>query len=126
MKKIWLLAGLLIVAVLVVSFTIMSGMNNATTSTSDTSTSGASDQSASITALSLSDVAKHSTQGDCWVTYQGKVYDLTAWLPIHPGGSGAISPYCGTQNFEQAFATKHGTTKIAKFMKVATYKGDFA
>ena len=34
----------------------------------------------------LDDVAKHATKDDCWSIYKGKVYDITAYAKIHPGG----------------------------------------
>lgn len=49
----------------------------------------------------LSEVKKHDAKSQRpWVTYQGKVYDLTDWIPAHPGGEvilraagGSIEPY---------------------------------
>lgn len=37
--------------------------------------------------FSLAEVAKHSTKEDCWIIIQGKVYDVTKFIPKHPGGS---------------------------------------
>ena len=34
----------------------------------------------------LENVAKHSTKDDCWTIHKGKVYDITAYAKIHPGG----------------------------------------
>jgi fatty acid desaturase/cytochrome b involved in lipid metabolism len=34
----------------------------------------------------LDDIAKHNTPKDCWVALHGNVYDLTKFLPTHPGG----------------------------------------
>ncbi len=54
-------------------------------------------------------IAEHNTRQSCWVAYQGQVYDLTAWIRQHPGGAGAIAPYCGTvEEFEQAYDRRHG------------------
>lgn len=36
---------------------------------------------------SLASVARHSTPSDCWVIVRDKVYDVTAWVPQHPGGA---------------------------------------
>lgn len=36
---------------------------------------------------SLASVAKHNTPEDCWVIVRGKVYDVTPWVPKHPGGA---------------------------------------
>ncbi|ROT36561.1 molybdopterin binding oxidoreductase [Sodiomyces alkalinus F11] len=35
----------------------------------------------------LSDVRKHDAKSDRpWITYEDKVYDITDWIPAHPGG----------------------------------------
>lgn len=34
----------------------------------------------------LSDVAKHDNENDCWMAIEGKVYDVTKMIPQHPGG----------------------------------------
>jgi cytochrome b involved in lipid metabolism len=36
--------------------------------------------------LTAAQVAKHATQSDCWVILHGRVYDVTRYLPFHPGG----------------------------------------
>ncbi|KAG0568065.1 hypothetical protein KC19_7G183900 [Ceratodon purpureus] len=35
----------------------------------------------------LEDVSHHSSPSDCWLVIWGKVYDVTRWVPNHPGGS---------------------------------------
>jgi cytochrome b involved in lipid metabolism len=42
----------------------------------------------------LADVAKHATASDCWQAYQGKVYDMTAYIPNHPAGDKILAG-CG-------------------------------
>ena len=42
----------------------------------------------------LDDVAKHTTQFDCWMAIEGKVYDVTSYVGKHPGGK-AILRGCG-------------------------------
>lgn len=36
---------------------------------------------------SLASVAKHNKPNDCWVIIRDKVYNVTAWVPRHPGGA---------------------------------------
>ena len=81
--------------------------------------------SGNSTGVTESVLADHNSETDCWVAYQGKVYDITSWLQKHPGGVNAILPYCGTSSqFEEAFTKKHGTTKVALLMKVGIFMGD--
>lgn len=35
-------------------------------------------------------VAKHNTKEDCWIIINNLVYDVTKWIPIHPGGESLI------------------------------------
>ncbi|KDQ60181.1 hypothetical protein JAAARDRAFT_32561 [Jaapia argillacea MUCL 33604] len=41
------------------------------------------------------DVAEHRTASSCWVTRNGKVYDVSAFLPDHPGGDDLILNHAG-------------------------------
>jgi len=41
------------------------------------------------------DVEKHKSPASCWVTRAGKVYDVSAFLPDHPGGDDFILKYAG-------------------------------
>lgn len=53
--------------------------------------------------LTGQDVAKHNSQDSCWVIVHGKAYDVTEFLPEHPGGSKIILMYAGkdaTEEFE--------------------------
>ena len=36
---------------------------------------------------SLSEVKKHNKRNDAWVIYKKGVYDITKWIPLHPGGN---------------------------------------
>jgi hypothetical protein len=44
----------------------------------------------------LSDVAKHNTPADCWMILNStEVYNVTAFLSLHPAGAGPMTPFCG-------------------------------
>ena len=47
-----------------------------------------------LTLQRLSEIAKHNNPLDCWVTISGSVYNLTEWVPDHPGGRDAIISMC--------------------------------
>lgn len=36
--------------------------------------------------VKLEEFIKHNVETDCWVSVRGKVYDVTSWVPKHPGG----------------------------------------
>lgn len=56
---------------------------------------------------SLSEVTAHASAKSCWTAVSGKVYDVTAWVAEHPGGSEAILSLCGKDG-TQAFMSQHG------------------
>jgi len=43
----------------------------------------------------LTEIAEHNTETDCWLLIDGKVYDGTDHIILHPGGT-AILQGCGT------------------------------
>ncbi len=57
--------------------------------------------------LTTAEIAKHNQTSDCWIIVENKVYNVTDYLNIHPGGAGKIIPYCGKEATE-AFQTKGG------------------
>lgn len=74
--------------------------------------------------LSAAIVAEHATRSDCWIIVDGKVYDVTQYIPFHPGGEGTIISNCGT-DATVAFTTKGGSGShsasakalLAKYLK---------
>jgi cytochrome b involved in lipid metabolism len=71
------------------------------------------------TGFTASEVAEHSTPDDCWLILEGKVYEVTEFIPSHPGGK-AILKGCG-KDATQMFA---GHPESAKAMKEKYYIGD--
>lgn len=68
---------------------------------------------------SMADVATHTGEASCWTAVRGNVYDVTNWVPDHPGGRRAILSLCGKDG-TSAFEGKHGgqdspEAQLAKF-----------
>ncbi|QID19349.1 cytochrome b5 domain-containing protein [Nitrogeniibacter mangrovi] len=58
-----------------------------------------------VPTYTLAEVARHGTEGDCWMAIRGQVYDLSAYLPDHPTRPSVIVPWCGKEATE-AYNTK--------------------
>ncbi len=58
----------------------------------------------------MADVAMHSSATSCWTVIDANVYDLTAWIPQHPGGEQAILSLCGHDG-TAAFHGQHDDAK---------------
>ncbi|KAL1917337.1 uncharacterized protein VTP21DRAFT_4993 [Calcarisporiella thermophila] len=65
--------------------------------------------------ISAAEVAKHNQQGDCWVIIHGKVYDLTNFLPDHPGGVKVITRWAG-HDATEAFDPIHPPDIIERYL----------
>ena len=65
---------------------------------------------------------EHASESSCWVTYEGKVYDVTNFLNEHPGGKKALFRLAGkdiTQSFYDV-----GHSKQAKAMLTKMFVGN--
>ncbi|EIW70925.1 hypothetical protein TREMEDRAFT_28420 [Tremella mesenterica DSM 1558] len=56
--------------------------------------------------ISFEEVKKHNKRDDCWVIINGTVYDVTDFLPRHPGGPGIILANSG-RDATQIFRPVH-------------------
>ena len=41
------------------------------------------------------EVAKHNTKQSAWIIIDTRVYDITSFAALHPGGEGLILEYAG-------------------------------
>jgi cytochrome b involved in lipid metabolism len=78
------------------------------------------------TVYTAEEVAEHASADDLWVVLDGKVYDITSWLPQHPGGAAVLLGNPGL-DFEEAFLRKHGRNPERQYAILETlYIGDLA
>ena len=62
-------------------------------------------------------VAQHASTSDCWTIMGRNVYDLTPYLPVHPGGPQQIARVCGKVG-TSAFKGEHGgKSSIQRMLK---------
>lgn len=66
--------------------------------------------------FTVEEVARHQSKGDCWVVLNNQVYDVTEFLPDHPGGKNAILLY-GGKDATKEFNMLHKPEIIEKYGK---------
>ncbi|MBY0538287.1 hypothetical protein K2P47_02725 [Patescibacteria group bacterium] len=57
--------------------------------------------------ITMQVVATHNDASSCWSVIDGKVYDLTSYVPKHPGGKSEILAICGRDG-SSMFNGQHG------------------
>jgi len=62
--------------------------------------------SAAAAGYTMEKVKANASATSCWTVIKGNVYDLTAWINQHPGGSSSIKSLCGIDG-SAAFAAQH-------------------
>ena len=95
-KAFYILIGLLIVSILAL-FVLFGGKTNAPSTDANPAAAVQTQQPSTTDTLEkfmASDVAKHATGSDCWTIVNGSVYDITSYVPRHPGGD-EILQACG-------------------------------
>jgi flavocytochrome c len=73
--------------------------------------------------LTEAEVAKHDKENDCWVILHGKVYDVTEFLPDHPGGKKAIMLFAGKDATEE-FDMLHPPNVLKKYLPPEAMLGE--
>jgi L-lactate dehydrogenase (cytochrome) len=72
--------------------------------------------------LPMDEVAKHNTKDDCWVVLCGKVYDLTKFARVHPGGAKLIHENAG-KDATLVFELVHPKDIMEKLLKPSMTMG---
>ena len=57
--------------------------------------------------ITKEELAKHSKKDDCWLSIDGKVYDLSEFTLDHPGGSDALLLYSGKDATKEFHMVHH-------------------
>ena len=84
---------------------------------------GAKTMASSSGGLTEAEVAKHDKDNDCWVILHGKVYDVTEFLPDHPGGKKAIMLFAGKDATEE-FDMLHPPNVLKKYLPPEAMLGE--
>ena len=64
--------------------------------------------------FTLAQVATHNTSTDCWIILNTtEVYNVTAFLSIHPAGPSPITPFCGKDATAAFNAVGHSSSAVA-------------
>jgi len=75
--------------------------------------------------ISKLELALHNHVNDCWISIDGKIYDVTSFLKNHPGGERIILDLAGTNVTDQFFEV-HSVEVLRKYgpkLQVGTLEG---
>jgi len=73
--------------------------------------------------LSGQEVEKHNNKDDCWVIIHGKAYDVTEFLPEHPGGPKIILKYAG-KDATETYEPIHPPDTLDKYLDKSKHLGE--
>ena len=79
-----------------------------TSTPTPTPTSTPTPTQSGVKSITRAEVAVHNKESDCWTYVDNKVYDLSKWLPDHPGGAFLVLSMCGVDG-AAAFRDHHKT-----------------
>ncbi|KAI9050543.1 hypothetical protein LZ554_005704 [Drepanopeziza brunnea f. sp. 'monogermtubi'] len=72
--------------------------------------------------LTGAEIAKHNSRESCWVIVHGKAYDVTDFLPEHPGGPKIILKYAGRDATEE-YEPIHPPDTLDKYLDKSKHLG---
>lgn len=73
--------------------------------------------------LTGEEISKHNSRESCWVIIHGKAYDVTEFLPEHPGGPKIILKYAGKDATEE-YEPIHPPDTLDKFLDKSKHLGE--
>ena len=78
-----------------------------------------------IRVVTLAELGTHSVKNDVWMAIHGMVYDVTQFLPIHPGTEDLISQY-GGMDADVGFDMFHEESILKQHLVPSTFVGVLA
>ncbi len=73
--------------------------------------------------VTMEEFLKHNTPEDCWIIYEGKIYDYTD-APRHPKMDETFFKHCGKPSgFEQGAKSAHKKSSEERVANYGTYVG---
>lgn len=82
-----------------------------TTTTSTTVNTSTGTTTPGAPTFTMAEIATHNNASSCYSVISGKVYDLTMWINMHPGGKTPILSICGIDGTAKFMAQHHGAKK---------------
>ncbi|KAF2723144.1 hypothetical protein K431DRAFT_283308 [Polychaeton citri CBS 116435] len=76
-----------------------------------------------LTKLTGAEIAKHNSRESCWVIVHGRAYDVTEFLPEHPGGPKIILKYAGKDATEE-YEPIHPPDTLEKYLDKGKHLGE--
>ncbi|KAF2712342.1 hypothetical protein K504DRAFT_426514 [Pleomassaria siparia CBS 279.74] len=73
--------------------------------------------------LTGEEIAKHNSRDSCWVIVHGRAYDVTEFLPEHPGGPKIILKYAGKDATEE-YEPIHPPDTLDKYLDKSKHLGE--
>jgi cytochrome b involved in lipid metabolism len=55
---------------------------------------GSTSEAVSTKSIALAEISTHNSVSNCWMAIEGRVYDVTSFIPNHPGGEQILAG-CG-------------------------------
>ena len=69
--------------------------------------------------ITVSELAQHKSKNDCWTAVNGRVYNITSYIPYHPGGVPQLMKGAGvdsTELFKKFHPWVNLDSMLAKFI----------